>query len=286
MDIGQKIVVDKENVFCMSAEIMKEDRMVTPVQLDHPKLSPEEKSAVECKIEKMVHRRFTVKSINAIVPNAIVDLIDVDGKSILSTLQGIILKRFKIEDIPSAKVLKRRNVDLTIIDNTHLTQGIVSCVLKEQLQHFANQTKIVCQYGEKMVSERPYDPEKNELCVVRLPDDDGTQMYYRAQFQQKLVNGKVQVGLMDFNATAIVPSSGIRRFDEIMSFERINFLCKIRSTQNCSLDLLREDLFDLYDNVTAALMEPAGDSYGIAFDMNYFDEDENIEDLILQLEDY
>lgn len=65
MDIGQKIVVDKENVFCMSAEIMKEDRMVTPVQLDHPKLSPEEKSAVESKIEKLVHRRFTAKSINA-----------------------------------------------------------------------------------------------------------------------------------------------------------------------------------------------------------------------------
>lgn len=212
-------------------------------------------------------------------------MIDVDGKSILSTLQGIILKRFKIEDIPSAKVLKRHNVDFTIIGNTHLTQGIVSCVLKEQLQHFASQTVIVCQYGEKMARERPYDPEKNELCVVHLPDDDGTQMYYRAQFQQKLVNGKVQVGLIDFNATAIVPSSGIRRFDENMSFERISFLCKIRSTQNCSLDLLREDLFDLYDNVTAALMEPSGDSYGIAFDMNYFDEDENIEDLILQLED-
>lgn len=157
-------------------------------QLDHPKLSPEEKSTVESKIEKMLHRRFTVKSINAIVPNAIVDL---------STLKGIILKRFKIEDIPSAKVLKRRNVDLTIIDNTHLKQGFVPCVLKEQLQHFANQTKIVCQYGEKMASEQPYDPEKNELCVVHLPDDDGTQLYYRAQFQQKLVNGNVQVGPID-----------------------------------------------------------------------------------------
>lgn len=37
------------------------------------------------------------------------------------------------------------------------------------------------------------------MCIALQFDDDGTEVWYRAQFQQNLENGRAQAGFVNFN---------------------------------------------------------------------------------------
>lgn len=76
----------------------------------------------------------------------------------------------------------------------------------------------------------------------------------------------------------------IRKIPDVLAHDRMVLFGKIRSECR-SLDLLDIDQFGLFATVTATLLEPAGNSYGIHFGGQYFVEDENYEEEILASED-
>lgn len=285
VDIGVAMNAKSNEIFYMTSDFQCQDRMVTPVLLKLPKMSQEENAAVNNILNKWVHNRFTVQANGAIEPHLTVDLIHItNGQSLTHLCQSRISKVLKIDDIGSKKVDKSHDIDLTIIDNSHLRQGVISFVLSNDFQTFVEQSQLVTQFGESLANTEPYKPEWLEICLVFLPDDDGTIMWYRAQFQQELVNGIAQVGLIDFNIPAEVKMSDIRKLNDDLGFERMSFFGKIRCENN-SLDLLDDNQFGVFDNVTSYLLEPVADSFGIYFDDSYFVEDENFEEEILALED-
>lgn len=98
------------------------------------------------------------------------------GKSL--TVQCI-PKKYTIDCIGSKKVKKSYNIDLTIVDNTHLRKGVISCILSDDLQTFVNQSMSIKNFGETLTNTEPYKPDHLEICLVFLPDEDGTKMWYR-----------------------------------------------------------------------------------------------------------
>lgn len=88
----------------------------------------------------------------------------------------------------------------------------------------------IARYGREIAKAAPsHMPNKLELCLVLYPDDDGTEMCYRTQFQIELIDGRAQVGLIDYGVTATVEISNIREFHEQFSFGCFTFLGKIRA---------------------------------------------------------
>lgn len=57
---------------------------------------------------------------------------------------------------------------------------------------------------------------------TKYPTDiDGSRLWYRAQFHQKLNEDMVQVGLIDFDVSAVVHMGDIRAFHEQFAYERM-----------------------------------------------------------------
>lgn len=267
-----------------------EKRLAVPVKLDLPgNLSKDEESAVIGVLNKWRHNRFYIKSdqnkIEMIRPYSIVDLLRIDDLCSLTRLCGMTTeKRWKIDEIPEKNIGMRENFSMRIVDNENLSKGFVCCVLLEDMVKFVERMQQVSDYGKALANIEPYQPEKFEICFALQFDDDGTEVWYRAQFQQELSDGRAQVGLIDFGVSTIIKMSNIRKFAEQFSFERVNFIGKIRCTNN-SLDLLDLDQFNNFNIVTATLLEPFAHSFELHFDDTYFIEDENNEEEMLRLED-
>lgn len=285
VDIGVTMNSNAKEIYFMTSDIsVCQDRMVTPVFLELPKMSEEENTAVFELLKKSVHNRFIVHANNAIRPNSTVNLVHItNGQSLAHLCQCKLRKICTIADIGSTKLNKSHNINLTVIDSSHLDKGVISFVRTEDFQKFVDQSMAVTEFGKSIAYTEPYKPEKSEICLALLPDDDGTIMWYRAQFQEELVNNKAQVALIDFHITAVVKMSNLRKLNDF-GFERISFFGKIRS-ENYSLDLLDRNAFAMFNNVTSILLEPVGDSFGIHFDDSYYIEDENYEEEILDFED-
>lgn len=188
IDIGDTLQTKSEDIFYMSTSV-PESRMVTPVLLNIAEMSKEEDSAVNIGLNKWLHNRFIVKANGTIQPNSVVDLVHiVNGESLTNLCQNIVSKVYQIDDIACKKVEKARDIDLKIIDNSSLRQGVISCVLLSDFEQFAKQAQTVTQFGQSVAKNAPFKPKRLEICLVYIPDDDGTAMWYRGQYQQELQN--------------------------------------------------------------------------------------------------
>lgn len=228
--------------------------MAMPITLELPhNISEEEKSAVVICLKKSVNNRFKIVSkFHQIVPNSVVDLISiVDGTSLATDCQKQIAKRFRIDDIDCKKIIKSQNIDLTVIDNEYLSKGICCFVQTNDLQTFANRSVELTEYGKTLKSVNAYEPDRLEMCLVLYPDNDGTHVWYRAQFQQRLANGQARVGLIDYGVSAVIYMANVRMFDQRFAYERISFSATIKSIDGISIELLNTGLLDNFSRIQA-----------------------------------
>lgn len=290
MDYGKSVIIEKCKVDAslryISPEYTVANRLAIPVMLALPAmLEEEEKSAVVGILKKYTHMRYYIKSKDAIGPYSIVELMHIgNAKSLTDQCREIIQKRWKIEDIDSKKIAERRNVNMCIVDNENLSKGFICCVLADDVQLFAQKSKALTDFGKTLENLSPHIPNKLELCLTLYPDEDGTDVWYRAQYQIELTDERAQVGLIDFGVSAVVKMSNIRKFHEHFAYERISFTGKIRGP-NTSLELLNQNLFENYANVTADRLRAVGEYYEFYFGNAYFFEDDNYEEDILLAED-
>lgn len=258
-------------------DLFSEKRLATPVKLKLPEnLSVNEKSAVINTLIKWKHNRFTIQSNDTIAPNSIVDLKHiVNGMSLTRICFGVIENRWYINDIGKKCINECKNTDITIVDNENLSKGFICCVLQSDLVEFANQMRDLKEYGKTLrdiVNE--YVPDKLEMCLALYEDGDGDELWYRAQYQQPMINKRAQIGLIDFGVSVVTDISNIRKFDERFVYDRLSFIGKIRGT-NTSLALLDHDFFPNFGNITAELIKPIGDSFELHLGNNYFFDEED-----------
>lgn len=236
-------------------------------------------------MNKCVNNRFQIQSNSLIQPYSIVDLLHIDNeRSLTHQCINTIEKRWYIEDIEPKKIGARENADILIIDNENLSKEFVCCLLLEDVPQFVTEMQQLLNFGKSVAKAEPYVPEKFQMCIVFHPDADGTEVWYRAQFQVQLANDRAQVGLIDFEISIVVEMCNIRKFSEQFAFGRKSFVGKIRS-EDISMDLLNRDLFQSFNTITAQRLRPIGTLYELHFDQNYFIDDDNIEEEMLQLED-
>lgn len=239
-------------------------------------MSSFEKSAVIDTLNKWKHNRFTVQSKDSIVPNCIVELKHiVSGMTLKNACTAVIEKRWYMNEIGRKNISECKDVDLTIIDNENISKGFISCVLQSDLQQFATQMCELKAFGKTLRdSVGAYVPDKIEICLAPYEDENEEELWYRAQYQQSLVNGRAQVGLIDFGVSVVVDKSKIRKIDERFVYDRLSFIGKIRGT-NSSLDLLDLDFFANFNNITANIVKPIGESFEFHLGNNYFMNDED-----------
>lgn len=184
-------------------------------------LSENENSAVLDILNKWKHNRFSVQSTNTIAPNTIVDLVHiVNGMSLTKVCSDVIEKRWYIDEIGKKSIGECKDVNLTIVEIESLSKGFICCVLQSDLAQFANQMGDLNKSGDTLRnSGNKYSPDKLEMCLVLYEDEAQEELWYRAQYQQSLVNERAQVGLIDFGISVFVDKSKIRKFDERFAYD-------------------------------------------------------------------
>lgn len=187
-----------------------EKRLVTPVKLKIPgNLSVDEKSAVANVLKKWQNNRFKVISTDSIAPNTTVDLIHIVNNISLKNvcLQGI-EKRWYGNEIGKKQIDECKNVNLTIVDKVNLeNNGFICCVLENDSVAFAQRMAELSDYAKRLCQleqSTNYLPDENEMCLVMQEDEDGIELWYRAQYGQTLPHERAQVKLIDFDETAVV----------------------------------------------------------------------------------
>lgn len=261
--------------------------MAVPFKLSLPDgLTDSEKSAVNTILLKWRYNRFQVHadSNNTVTPLSTVDLINIqDQTSLLCKCLDVIEKRFYLNDIAKITAGEKVNVNLAVLEQIEVAKGFFCFIFTDDLNTFAERFATLERYGSCLAEKEPHLPNPSELCLVLFPDDDGSPFWYRAEFQVDLENERAQVRLIDFFVTAVVPLCNIRKFEQQFAYEQLSFIGKIRA--ECSLELLNNQLLQRYSNVNATLLRPAGNGYEVFLDQNYFFDDGNFEEEILQAED-
>lgn len=277
IDIGTTIKFQADDVRYISTEVFAEKKMAVPVVLKLPsELSPNEESAVKSNLSKHLHKRFVVCSSTNVVENTIVDLKHTENnRSLTIECMNHVEVKMSVKDIQKKKV-NAQNVDVVVIDNSHLSKGFVCCVLMDDADLFATQVKSLSEYCETLASDDPYTPSKFELCLVLYPDENQERLWYRAQYQQTLTNNRAQVGLIDFASEVTVPMCNIRKFDPLNVYERISLVCKVRNDE-ISMDLLDHTQFAEFQQFNATRIRPVGDDQHEIFVSNNFFLDEDFD---------
>lgn len=287
IDIGLEVDVKSEDIQSIPFNSFAEKIMVTPVRLKLPKnITADEITAVIDYMKKLKHKRFILDGSEQIFPYAIVDLLHItSGQSILAKCMEQLEKRMFVEDIPR-KQINLENVDIYIVDNKYLSKGFVTCVLSMDIGIFASQTQALTEYGQsQLLGLAPYVPDHLELCLVLHPDEEGTPLWYRAQYQQQLSNDRAQVGLLDFGVSATVDAANIRKFNGRFAHELVSIVGKLRN-ESISFDLLDLTQFGNFMIITAeSIRFLGGERHEVFISEQYFEIDENYEEEILQIED-
>lgn len=129
-------------------------------------------------------------------------------------------------------------------------------------------------YGDTVVNAVPYLPDKLEICLALITEDDGTPNWYRVEFQQTLTENRAQVGLIDFGVSAVTLMSNLRKIP-INQFhhECVTIIGKIRNDAAC-LSLLNTADFEISDRIDTFAIHSAGEGHEIHISERYFSFDE------------
>lgn len=176
IDTGMTVNVDMDSLCKLPPRFQSEKRMAVPLKLATPeKMSDEEKSGVSTHLSKWLRNRFMITSrTHCIYPYSRVELLHLSSG--ISLTNDCIEERLYMRDVPKKKV-DTKNATVHIVDNQYISKFFISCVMENDFQRFVEIFNDMQQYGDTIINAKPYIPEKLEICLALVPDNDRISSY-------------------------------------------------------------------------------------------------------------
>lgn len=206
--------------------------------------------------EKLFKLKSDEKEIRA---KSEIELIDeIDNKSVNEMLAKKTTKRYKYIDLV-AKQVNDTNKELMILSNQLLkSQSLLTCFLYEDRSKFSRLDKMIQDHGRKLNTAPAYRPNKEELCLIKMIEND-EESWYRAQFQQELGDNKAQVATIDYIDIMSPSMNDIRAIDSNLTGDMVTFLCRIENIDDYSKDEKKKK-FSAYGRIIAKTIQYDADN--------------------------
>lgn len=268
LDIGRIFPINMEKVYKLSSRFKSFKRMAVPYTLATPvNMTDEEKSHLFLHLQKWIRNRFVIK----LRTNLKAELLYLSTGANIT--DSIVEKRLYMVDLPKKRI-DAEDVTVVIVENQYISKGFISCVLENDFEQYAKSLAEMKVYGETVVSAMPYTPDKLEICLALLAEDDGTTNRYRVEFQQQLSENRAQIGLIDFAVSAVTSMLNLRKIPlGKFSHECVTIVCKIRN-DSVSLGLLNTAQFQISDRIDSFSIRSVANGHEIHISERYFDFDE------------
>lgn len=143
----------------------------------------------------------------------------------------------------------------------------------DALELFGHRMAEIEKYGRS--NDEVYSPANKELCIAKVADEGGEMNWYRAEYQQSLVDGRVQLGLVDFATIGTTDENNIRKIRQAHLHEVLSFVGKLRN-EHISMDLLNVDMVRMSLPITAGKVKSVGGAHEIFLPEQYFTLEENL----------
>lgn len=220
--------------------------------LEHPRFSmrvslagidadidPDESKNVKNEITKCMENTYTLNGDQKnIEMNAPVTLINkFDETSLNELMLDKISCRFKVDDL-EPKIVNGTDVKLIIYDTSKIESGLLTCFLSSEKKAVVELEKSIQGFGKKIQMAPAYIPKPHELCLIKEMDD-GSPFWYRAVFEQELIDNMAEIIKLDFMTKARVNMNNIRAFDKSITRELYTFTCKIKGSGKYTIDELK-----------------------------------------------
>lgn len=231
IDFGNTDWVSRKTLKNLPEDLIKYRRQPIRVFLKDVEKDVDEGESEKMKayLKGLEYNEFKVKSKTPIVATkSMVELIDMKTDKIVNKSVAKLAKERYFETHIEKKVLDAEGVTVLIIENRRLAkEAIVTCVLQSDGSSFSQQHEVIQTYGESIKNDAAYSPRHLELCVVKILEEDEP-IWYRAQYQQQLVDGRAQVALIDYGVTENVLENDIRLFHKKLLFECLALTCSVK----------------------------------------------------------
>lgn len=132
----------------------------------------------------------------------------VSNSSINKELNKLVQKRYRLSDLVQ-NVVNGTNLGIMAIESDRLSDDIITCILKKDVNAFMAGDQKVQDYGASVKNAPAYSPKVKELCVVKIKEAEGD-VWYRCVYQQELVEEKAQVFCIDYGRINKVQANNIR----------------------------------------------------------------------------
>lgn len=133
--------------------------------------------------------------------------------------------------------INRKRVDsigetVLITENGRMSnEDLFTVLLEGDTLDFLAQCNAIEAYGDSIKNEPPYVPLHSGICIVKMMKENYTD-WYRAQYLQRLIDGRALVRLIDYGINQIVDENLFRSINKKMMFTSKTLLCVIKSTSD------------------------------------------------------
>ncbi|XP_031636231.1 uncharacterized protein LOC116349100 [Contarinia nasturtii] len=251
IDFGNSVEVLFNQLKELPNELQQHRRMTTavvlkdiqnefePEEIDEMKLYLEGLCANETKLKikgdnSFVHTKDLVELFDIITNQSINDEIKKKGKR---------SKRYRLDDLECLVVNTKEESTLVNIGPERIHENLLTCIFKANIQEFMDEDSRIQEYGMTVKNAPAYVPKVKELCLV-LTKDDGTDVWYRAQFQQELIDDKAQLYCIDYGRVLKTRINNIRAFPEILAHPVTSFIGRLKSGDTLSPEELKKYMED------------------------------------------
>lgn len=90
--------------------------------------------------------------------------------SLSERFNGMMPKRYWIEDLASKVVLNAKNIEFIVVAPERIFKNVVKCILKEDADRFMDGERAVQAFGLTAKTAPVYEPKKKELCLVEIEE--------------------------------------------------------------------------------------------------------------------
>lgn len=231
IDYGNTDWISRKSLKNLSEDLLKHRRQPIRVFLKDVEkdVDDDEKANMKAYLKQLEYNEFKVKSKNPIIATkSTVELIDMKTDKIINKSVAKLAKERYFETQIQKKQLDVECETVLIIESRRFAkEAIVTCVLQSDGTKFSEQHEVIQEYGESIKNDGAYSPRHLELCVVKILEEDDP-IWYRAQYQQQLVDGRAQVALIDYGITDNVLENDIRVFNKKLVFECLALTCSVK----------------------------------------------------------
>lgn len=235
VDFGNTAKVPFSEVKQAPFEVLKYPRYATKCFLKNVEreITESESQAIYSYLKQLEYLKFKVKCDDSpIEAKSMVELIDInDDKIINDEIAKMVKKRIYEAQIPRKTVKSTDEMMVLMECRDFPDKCIVTGVLKSDLEKFGTHHDQLQKYGESVKNAPAYKPKHLEMCLA-LVMDAGEAVWYRAQFQQSLADGRAQFGIIDYGVTLTGNESDIRELSKDLVFESVALQCRVKRALN------------------------------------------------------